>query len=157
MSGKTKGFHRWMALFLCVVMFASMLPAGSVFADDGQTVVLGLADDDLDIPEEVDEGDVGAAPAVEEPSEADPEDPEVSESPDTLETPDIPVPGSRPRSVTLWSAVPKPSTGDVSAASMLPPSTVTRLVTEPVLSVPFAIARLEFFATVNEFPFALLT
>ncbi len=44
MNGKIKGFHRWMAMFLCVLMCVSLLPVGAASADDG--VVLGLELDD---------------------------------------------------------------------------------------------------------------
>ena len=38
MSGRIGTFHRWMALFLSVVMCMSMLPVGSAFAEEGQEV-----------------------------------------------------------------------------------------------------------------------
>ncbi|MBR0161122.1 MAG: hypothetical protein IJQ02_07580 [Oscillospiraceae bacterium] len=36
MKVKTTRFHRWMALFLCIVMFASLLPVGTAFAEDAE-------------------------------------------------------------------------------------------------------------------------
>ncbi|MCR5090588.1 MAG: hypothetical protein K6C08_13885 [Oscillospiraceae bacterium] len=48
MNGKIKGFHRWMAMFLCVLMCVSLLPVGAASADDGVVMGLELDDDFLE-------------------------------------------------------------------------------------------------------------
>ena len=40
MKVRTGVFHRWMALFLCIVMFASMLPVSSAFAEEETEVTV---------------------------------------------------------------------------------------------------------------------
>ena len=43
MATRTGGLRRWMALFLCVIMFASMLPIGSAFAEGEAEVVFSVS------------------------------------------------------------------------------------------------------------------
>ena len=48
MKVRTGVFHRWMALFLCIVMFASMLPVSSAFAE-GETEVTVDAEETVSV------------------------------------------------------------------------------------------------------------